>query len=93
MNGTPARGCNAYMSWGRHGSPGAMATTPRRASCITSSMASNSARSAKRLGTGLPSTPRWGMAKLVAKPAAPASIASARTRCISVISSGVAVRS
>ena len=74
-------------------SPGAMATTPRRASCITSSMASNSARSAKRLGTGLPSTPRWGMAKLVAKPAAPASIASASTRCMAAISSGVAVRS
>ena len=37
--------------------------------------------------------PRWGMAKLVAKPAAPASIASRSTRCISAISSGVAVRS
>ena len=93
MKGTPARGCNTYMSEGRHGAPGARATTPRRASCITSSIASNSARSAKRLGTGLPSTPRWGMAKLVAKPAAPAAIASANTRFMPSTSSGVAVRS
>ena len=38
---------------------------------MVSSSASSSARSAKRLGTGLPSMPRCGNAKLVAKPAAP----------------------
>ena len=81
------------MSSGGHWSPGAIDTTPRPTSLIVSSSASNSARSANRLGTGLPSTPRCGDAKLVAKPAAPASIASLSTRCISAISSAVAMRS
>ena len=81
------------MSAMPHCSPGAIATTPRPTSRITSSSASNSARSAKRLGIGLPSTPRCVIAKLVASPAAPASIASRRTACMRTTSSGVAVRS
>ena len=82
------------MSAGGHGSPGAIDTTPRPTSPIVSSSASNSARSAKRLGTGLPSMPRCGDAKLVAKPAAPASIASRRTSLHARhVSSAVAVRS
>ncbi len=81
------------MSAGGHWSPGAIDTTPRPTSLIVSSNASNSARSENRLGTGLPSIPRWGDAKLVAKPAAPASIASRSTACIFAVSPGVATRS
>ena len=44
-------------------------------------------------GMGRPSTPRCVGAKLVAKPAAPASIDSRRTACICAISSSVATRS
>ncbi len=93
MNGTPTFICRSNMSLGGHCSPGAIETTPRPTSPIVCRSASNSSRSAKRLGTGLPSMPWCGGAKLVAKPAAPASIASRSTRCISAISSAVAVRS
>jgi hypothetical protein len=93
VNGTPTFIWRSNMSAGPHCSPGAIDTTPRPTSPIVSSSASSSARSANRLGTGLPSIPRCGNAKLVAKPAAPASIASRSTCCIAAISSAVAVRS
>jgi hypothetical protein len=54
-----------------------MAITPRPASPTARHSASISTWPAKRLGIGRPSAPRWVMAKLVANPAAPASIASA----------------
>ena len=53
-----AAGRTCRSMW--HCSPGAIETTPRPTSPIVSSSASSSARSAKRLGTGLPSTPRCG---------------------------------
>ena len=49
--------------------------------------------SVERRGTGLPSTPRCVIAKLVAKPAAPASIASRNVAWICLTSSGVDARS
>ena len=48
--------------------------------------------SAQRLGMGWPSAPRWVTAKLVAKPAAPASMASRTSAAMAAISSGVAAR-
>jgi hypothetical protein len=58
-----------------------------------SSNEASSARSATRDGTGRPRSPLWVGDDDVANPAAPASIASAMTRCIDVISSSVAARS
>src|SRR5438874_137595 len=55
------------MSAGGQVSPGAIDTTPLPTSRMVSSNASNSARSANRLGTGLPSMPRCGIAKLLAR--------------------------
>ena len=52
-------------------SPGVKAATPLPNSPTVSSRASISARSAKRLGIGLPSAPRWVGANEVANPAAP----------------------
>ena len=56
--------------------PGVMSTTPLPASPAARNSASTSSASAKRLGTGLPSTPRCAYEKLVENPAAPASIPS-----------------
>ncbi|TMK81876.1 MAG: hypothetical protein E6G57_17835 [Actinobacteria bacterium] len=54
---------------------------------------STSSAFAKRLGTGLPSTPRWAKEKLVGNPAAPAAMPSFTSSAIRPISSEVAARS
>ena len=66
--------------------------TPCPVSATARNSASSSARSDQRLGIGWPSAPRWVTAKLVANPAAPASIASRTWSAIAATSSAVAVR-
>ncbi len=70
-----------------------MSTTPLPASPAARKRASTSSSSAKRLGTGLPSTPRWAKEKLVEKPAPPAAMPSFTNSAMRPISSGVAARS
>ena len=69
-----------------------MPTTPRPLAADAWHSASISSLLAQRLGMGCPSAPRWVMAKLVAKPAAPASMASPISADIFSISSAVAMR-
>ena len=71
----------------------AISMTPRPTSVSTPARASNSVVSAKRLGTGLPSAPRWAAVKLDENPAAPAAMAARTSARMVSISSAVAVRS
>ena len=70
-----------------------MSTTPLPASPAARNSASTSSASAKRLGTGLPSTPRWANENDVEKPAPPAAMPSFTSAAMRATSSGVAARS
>src|SRR3954466_27429 len=63
-----------------------MSTTPLPASPAAAKSPATSSASAKRLGTGLPSTPRWANEKLVENPAPRAAIPSRTTRATLSIS-------
>ncbi len=76
----PDRGCHSYTSAYVHCVPGVMSTTPLPASPAARNSASTSSASEKRLGTGLPSTPRCAYEKLVENPAPPAAIPRGRAR-------------
>ena len=65
---------------------------PRLTRPSSSARASSSSGSANRLGTGWLSPSLWVEAWVEEKPAAPAAMASARSRPISTTSDGVAAR-
>ena len=67
--------------------------TPLPESPAARNSASTSSASAKRLGTGFPSTPRCAYEKLVENPAPPAAMPSRTSAPMRSISSAVAARS
>src|ERR1700679_1041470 len=68
VKGRPTRGCHFQTSGYSHCQPGVVSKTPLPVAHTDTKSASTSSISAKRLGTGLPSTPRWAKEKLVEKP-------------------------
>jgi hypothetical protein len=93
VKGRPMSCWSAKTSSLENTPPGSMAMTPRPAAPTGAMSVRSSSRPARRLGTGRPLSPLWVGDALVAKPMAPAAMASATASRMRASSASVGSRS